>query len=659
MITNLVRSCGLFGRLWLLNLCVVSFLTGFGGVVKARADGCFVWNEPKDISEPTQKAIIVYADGYEDLILQVKYEGPVDQFGWLVPVPNLPMVQKASMDCFYELSRYTQEQFSPYGGGRGVGGAKVIQMKTVGAYDVAVLSPKNADSLENWLDRNHFSFPKDQTSALDSYIKRRWYFVAIKIHIGGGIFNWLAKRRTQRQLASGELHPLRISFFSDHCVYPLKISSVNGKPSEVQVYVLSREPLIEKAMFDQKVPSVRKFSGLAISRSAVVYQLRCLGFVLRLHQEYARLGKPIALPLDQRVANEIRWFVPYKDLAPYALVTANELPVCSRQIPRLKGKQWWLTKQTWTFQPDVMRDLLFQPAIPVFINEMAKPDGYFAAENLVQFGTNAFPALLTAFQGTNLAARIYASPFLQRTRNQLILKDLSELLNDPHPQLRLWAAATAGWYRDPKFFQPLLNLSEKDKDSGVRYEAALALSYYCTRKSFPFFLKTLKSEDLNARASALFALRHEPIEMIPREKVLPLFRMTWMPAINLAFRTAWILGTVQHGTGISCQEAIPLLHNRLMHAQLLGLEVLRENANKQSIELAIPMLKDPVKRVRSAAERLLVLLTGQGFPVDQPDEWQTWWQANKINFVVRPHPEKVWLVDPNSRSDKVSSGLKK
>src|SRR5262249_44174420 len=76
----------------------------------APADGMFVvpkfvWDKHKDINEPTQKAIIVYDAGHEDLILQVKYGGPVDEFGWLVPVPNLPTVQEGSMKCFYELSK--------------------------------------------------------------------------------------------------------------------------------------------------------------------------------------------------------------------------------------------------------------------------------------------------------------------------------------------------------------------------------------------------------------------------------------------------------------------------------------------------------------------------------------------------------------------------
>src|SRR5215469_85704 len=87
--------------------------------VIGRGDGGFVtvelppWDKHKDINEPTQKAIIVYDAGREDLILQVKYEGPTDEFGWLVPVPNLPKVKLGSMKCFYELSQYTQRLWDP------------------------------------------------------------------------------------------------------------------------------------------------------------------------------------------------------------------------------------------------------------------------------------------------------------------------------------------------------------------------------------------------------------------------------------------------------------------------------------------------------------------------------------------------------------------
>src|SRR6266853_2820465 len=84
-------------------------LFGEPALCPSLADGCFVfkWDKKTDINEPTQKAIIVHDAGREDLLLQVKYEGPLEEFGWLIPVPNVPTVEKASMQAFYELSQLT------------------------------------------------------------------------------------------------------------------------------------------------------------------------------------------------------------------------------------------------------------------------------------------------------------------------------------------------------------------------------------------------------------------------------------------------------------------------------------------------------------------------------------------------------------------------
>ena len=165
-----------------------------GGFVVSK----FVWDKHKDIAEPTQKAILVYDAGREDLILQVKYEGPVDEFGWLIPVPNLPTVQKGSMKCFYELSQYTQRHFEPpvyetRNASMGLASkgmdtepeppVKVIEIKTVGDYEIAVLSTKDSGALAKWLDTNQFYFPANKTNVLDAYVQQHWYFVAVKINL--------------------------------------------------------------------------------------------------------------------------------------------------------------------------------------------------------------------------------------------------------------------------------------------------------------------------------------------------------------------------------------------------------------------------------------------------------------------------------------------
>ncbi len=249
----------------------------------AFADGCFVfrWNKQKDINEPTQKAIIFHDQNREDLILQVKYEGPAEDFGWLIPVPGQPEVRKGSMQPFYELSRLTQKQFREglmnktmgmARGGADDQGVKVIEVKTVGAYEVAILSSTNPSALVDWLAAHRFSFPKEKQSVLDQYIQRHWFFVAARINPEGNGFvvkSGVAQpatisAATRKKLASGELHPIIISFPSEKCMFPLAISSVNGTPSEISLYVLSAEPLVSPVIFDRKLKDYKseKANGL-------------------------------------------------------------------------------------------------------------------------------------------------------------------------------------------------------------------------------------------------------------------------------------------------------------------------------------------------------------------------------------------------------------
>ena len=255
---------------------ILTLAIGWLTSVRGFADGCFVfeWNKEIDIHEPTQKAIIVHDQGREDLLLQVKYEGPLEEFGWLIPVPSLPTVTKGSMEPFYELSQLTQRKFggSPTKGmptlrGLSADGdeVEVVQIKTVGAYEVAVLSARDSGSLARWLQAHGYSIPDGKREIVEDYIRKGWYFIGAKIQsnqgVGfrevhktspkGSVASGKAREAVRKKLSSGELHPLLISFDTATCIYPLKISAVGGKPSEVSLYVLSGEPLLEPFTFGQ------------------------------------------------------------------------------------------------------------------------------------------------------------------------------------------------------------------------------------------------------------------------------------------------------------------------------------------------------------------------------------------------------------------------
>src|SRR6266702_724319 len=143
-----------------------------------RADARFLSHSDtrQDIDTPTQRAIILY-DQWEDMLLQAKYEGLAEDFGWLIPVPGLPEVRQGSMRCFNDLSQLTQEaqwleeaaDISISSGPDGFNASliKAVEIKTIGAFEVTVLSAQDTTSLSEWLAAHDFVLPKQNRSLLD------------------------------------------------------------------------------------------------------------------------------------------------------------------------------------------------------------------------------------------------------------------------------------------------------------------------------------------------------------------------------------------------------------------------------------------------------------------------------------------------------------
>ena len=211
-------------------------------VVPALADGAFFALLGDDIFQPSQKAIILYENNREDLILAVKYEGNADEFAWVIPVPNYPDIDVSDPDLFWELSEITTEglpvrtgcaRFIPLPLSPMV---QVLERTIIGPYDVAILSAQDPTALVDWLNSNGYSFPEEGEKILDDYITKEWYFVATRINTG----------EEATGLAVGTIEPLKLSFESDEIIYPLRITSLSSKASEVLLYVFADQKVVPR-----------------------------------------------------------------------------------------------------------------------------------------------------------------------------------------------------------------------------------------------------------------------------------------------------------------------------------------------------------------------------------------------------------------------------
>lgn len=235
-------------RMFLISV-VVLFWSVFPA--KSTADGCFVWtNEKIDILEPEQKVLIFFHEGCEDLVLSVKFEGALEEFGWIVPLPSVPDMSAEDVVLFEYLSKATQERQALrsergrryHGTLAGSDAVEVIKKQTVGIYDAVILKAGDSFTLKKWLITNNFNPPVGADEVFGRYIRKGWVFAAMNIRPGE-----LDSLRTA-ELTSGTIQPVRFRFECEEPVFPLEISSLNPGGSHILVYLLCSELLVPRSV---------------------------------------------------------------------------------------------------------------------------------------------------------------------------------------------------------------------------------------------------------------------------------------------------------------------------------------------------------------------------------------------------------------------------
>lgn len=195
----------------------------------ALADGGFFVPPNSYMYETDQRAVIFYEDNLETLILSTTFRGDAKQFGWVVPTPTKPEVNRSSDELFTALEELTRVEYSypvpmsideNYSTGQKDASVYVVETKKIDYYDISVLLANDSQALTKWLKDNGFQFPAGVDYIFDSYISNQWYFTAVKIDTSA------ISPSVNNQLREGHMVPLQLKFATDKIVFPLKISSV-------------------------------------------------------------------------------------------------------------------------------------------------------------------------------------------------------------------------------------------------------------------------------------------------------------------------------------------------------------------------------------------------------------------------------------------------
>ena len=398
------------------------------------ADGCFVWKKGADLNEPTQKAIIYWKKGKEIMVLQVKYEGPAENFAWIVPLPARPKVSAidAEKSPFAEISLYTQlRRRWGYRGKQAESEVDdkvtVLERKIVGVYDIAILAASDAGALSEWLNNNGYAFPEKRKDVLEHYTKKKWVYVAMRID------RKALESDEVKKLNVGELQPIRFAFAAKEMVYPLKISSVNAGETEVLLYLLADAPMVVKGEHKQAGFSIEENIPYGFN----VYRMR------------------------------------YRDpeYGTYRKAAGKELPLTWKALGLAKDKELSLCKYRAVYRTEEMtNDLVFTRFEPIsywrkrFSREPHKQDYQAERERKLAFTVLAWHerSLLQEFAKDKYSKNRELVAIHPKTPEELLL----ELAKDTDNMVKYSLVMNRNM--PPSVLQELA----KDKNEGIRCEVA-------------------------------------------------------------------------------------------------------------------------------------------------------------------------------------------
>jgi len=209
-----------------LTTACVSHLADACGLVGSRS------LQPFDYPYLTEERVLIVWNQQtkkEHFVREVRFEKANQTFGFVVPTPTKPEVQKVEKSPFPSLQDGLPFEVSwgfGHGGGTGIGmgygsgGGKlgaggsgpppveVLAVQRLGKFDAFTLAAHDAEAFRHWLEDNHFGTTPELEKWLGHYVELGFHFVALR---------YVAKPDEAAGMSS---EVLRISFDSELPYYP-------------------------------------------------------------------------------------------------------------------------------------------------------------------------------------------------------------------------------------------------------------------------------------------------------------------------------------------------------------------------------------------------------------------------------------------------------
>ncbi len=244
-------------------------LAGLLASPAAHACGGFFCNTGQPVVQNAERLAFAIDDEAQmtDAHVQIFYQGPADEFAWVVPVPSNPEIFLSSDQLFDVLAAQLAPQFNlrykeegnctepvrlsfgrnemamdlaasgtaPSGGN----GVNVLQQGQVGPYDMVVIQGQSTQELLAWLVRSGYDLPPGTEPLLAPYVAGDAYFLGLK----------LAKDKDV-----GDIAPIGFRYDGVQPAIPIQLTAIAATPDmRLEAYVFASERVVPESYLHVKI----------------------------------------------------------------------------------------------------------------------------------------------------------------------------------------------------------------------------------------------------------------------------------------------------------------------------------------------------------------------------------------------------------------------
>ncbi|MFW6051967.1 MAG: DUF2330 domain-containing protein [Myxococcota bacterium] len=232
---------------WSVVVLALAFAAGHLVPSQAKACGGFFCNAGAPVSQAAERILFSKnADGTVTAVVQILYQGPAEEFAWMLPVPGSPEVRVSSDLAFQRLQMATNPVYQlqtvvegecgveddAFGGGAadasvvadaaageqdaGAPPVTIVDQGNVGPYDYVTVSldpslPDPGDVAVEWLQENGYDVDDMGRERLGPYLADGLNLIAFR----------LTKDRS-----SGSIRPVHLTFEDDEPMIPIRPTAV-------------------------------------------------------------------------------------------------------------------------------------------------------------------------------------------------------------------------------------------------------------------------------------------------------------------------------------------------------------------------------------------------------------------------------------------------